>query len=342
MDGNGDNVTLIVKNHHHDETVQCSSSWSIERLKGHIAELYPNKPNPADLKLIYYGRVLDDSQTLGDVFNRFDPEASVHTMHLVGVDFPPYPQSAEAVTSRMDGDGGIPTPQSPMAQPPFQEAPATPEDALRFFMNPAGYQPWMNQANSGYFQQLAWAQQAYANYYMSQYMDMLARHNGGNPMYAPAADVPRPPEPVPPRVDDDERNRDWLDYFYILARLVVLFSIVYFYSSPARFMIVSFLGVAMYLYQVGFFRINPVQAFENNNELLNNNVAAENNNLVQGGDVAAARVEPQEPAVVEEVAPQTVEPVNARAVERPSLIALTWTFFSSFIASLIPDTQNAI
>lgn len=42
-------------------------------------------------------------------------------------------------------------------------------------------------------------------------------------------------------------NRDWLDFFYMLSRIVVLFSIVYFYSSPMRFLIVAFLGFAMYL-----------------------------------------------------------------------------------------------
>ena len=42
-------------------------------------------------------------------------------------------------------------------------------------------------------------------------------------------------------------NRDWLDFFYMLSRIVVLFSIVYFYSSPIRFFIVASLGFAMYL-----------------------------------------------------------------------------------------------
>lgn len=42
-------------------------------------------------------------------------------------------------------------------------------------------------------------------------------------------------------------NRDWLDFFYMLSRVIVLFSIVYFYSSPLRFLIVTFLGFAVYL-----------------------------------------------------------------------------------------------
>lgn len=42
-------------------------------------------------------------------------------------------------------------------------------------------------------------------------------------------------------------NRDWLDIFDMFSRIVVLSSIVYFYSSPSRFLIVTFLGFAIYL-----------------------------------------------------------------------------------------------
>lgn len=47
--------------------------------------------------------------------------------------------------------------------------------------------------------------------------------------------------------EDAAFNRDWLDFFYMLSRIVVLFGIVYFYSSPLRFLIVTFLGFAIYL-----------------------------------------------------------------------------------------------
>lgn len=65
----------------------------------------------------------------------------------------------------------------------------------------------------------------------------------------------RVPEPVPNmnlnvnpgEPDDGIIDRDWLDWFYVLIRLTVLFSIVYFYSSPMRFILVFVLGFAMYL-----------------------------------------------------------------------------------------------
>lgn len=47
--------------------------------------------------------------------------------------------------------------------------------------------------------------------------------------------------------EDGAFNPDWLDFFYMLSRIIILFSIVYFYSSPLRFLIVTFLGFVIYL-----------------------------------------------------------------------------------------------
>lgn len=127
--------------------------------------------NPADQRLIYYGQLLNDVETLQDILTRFDQGETVHTLHLVCI------PSREAMARSRTADAGperVPTgiEPPPAAADPQQPVPPTPEDAYRFFMNPAGYQPWMNEANGGYFQQLAWAQQAYANYCFSQYMNL--------------------------------------------------------------------------------------------------------------------------------------------------------------------------
>lgn len=37
--------------------------------------------------------------------------------------------------------------------------------------------------------------------------------------------------------DDDEMDRDWLDWFYVGVRFALLMCILYFYSTPARFLI---------------------------------------------------------------------------------------------------------
>lgn len=57
------------------------------------------------------------------------------------------------------------------------------------------------------------------------------------------------PAPQPLRfqaaIDDDAENRDWLEILYTMSRLLVLLSLVYFYSSPGRCMIVI-LAFALY------------------------------------------------------------------------------------------------
>merc|ERR1719323_2396201 len=54
-------------------------------------------------------------------------------------------------------------------------------------------------------------------------------------------------------IGNDRRDRDLLDWMYLLSRVVLLISIVYFYSSISRFLLVAFIGGLVYLYQNGAF-----------------------------------------------------------------------------------------
>ena len=47
--------------------------------------------------------------------------------------------------------------------------------------------------------------------------------------------------------DEDEANRDWLDWVYTLCRFMVLISIVYFYSTLGRFVLVFGFFFVVYL-----------------------------------------------------------------------------------------------
>lgn len=62
----------------------------------------------------------------------------------------------------------------------------------------------------------------------------------------PNQEAPQPPR-IQAAVDDDIENRDWLEILYTLSRLLVLLSLVYFYSSPSRCMIVILAFVVYYL-----------------------------------------------------------------------------------------------
>lgn len=51
----------------------------------------------------------------------------------------------------------------------------------------------------------------------------------------------------PNLINDEQENRDWLDIFYAFTRLCILLTVIYFYSSPIRCLIVICIGIAIYL-----------------------------------------------------------------------------------------------
>ncbi|XP_034366134.1 homocysteine-responsive endoplasmic reticulum-resident ubiquitin-like domain member 2 protein isoform X2 [Arvicanthis niloticus] len=113
--------------------------------------------------------------------------------------------------------------------------------------------------------QMLWWQQMYAHHYYLQYQAAVtaqatssassAQHTASSPLnlaHVPGEEPPPAPnlvaqENVPmnenvqmnaqggPVLNDEDLNRDWLDWVYTLSRAAVLLSIVYFYSSFSRF-----------------------------------------------------------------------------------------------------------
>lgn len=146
-----------------------------------------------------------------------------------------------------------------------------------------------------------------ANPQVAQNIQLPPQQNPAAAAAPPQNVAPQEPAAQPaaaqPVRDPENPERDWLDHFYMLSRIMVLFSIVYFYSSPLRFVFVVLLGFSLYLYQIGFFR--------------NINVNNNNNNI--------------------NPAEQVIEDNQA-----PSRLMVAWTFFTTFFASLIPEIPNAV
>lgn len=129
--------------------------------------------------------------------------------------------------------------------------------------------------------------------------------------------------------EDDEINRDWLDWTYSAATFSVFLSILYFYSSLSRFLMVMGATVVMYLHHVGWFPFRPrlVQNFPNDGpppDVVNQDP---NNNLQEGTD------------------PETEDP-NHLPPDRdvldgeqtsPSFMSTAWLVFKTFFASLLPE-----
>ncbi|KAJ0066471.1 hypothetical protein NL108_013504, partial [Boleophthalmus pectinirostris] len=141
--------------------------------------------------------------------------------------------------------------------------------------------------------QVLWWQQMYARHYYMQYQAAVAASQspGSSAPSAPSSTPPQPdppvqpplgpnplPEPPPPVnpnfqvnpniqmnaqggavLNEDELNRDWLDWLYTVSRAAVLLSIVYFYSSFSRFVMVLGAMLLVYLHQEGWFPFRPEQ-----------------------------------------------------------------------------------
>lgn len=96
------------------------------------------------------------------------------------------------------------------------------------------------------------AQPATPNPYQSM-AEQFAGQEANGAGAAAAAAAAAAPQPAPQQflrpgnLDDENENRDWLEIFYTFSRLIVLLSLVYFYSSPIRCSIVIFVMILYYL-----------------------------------------------------------------------------------------------
>nr|XP_003416342.1 homocysteine-responsive endoplasmic reticulum-resident ubiquitin-like domain member 1 protein isoform X2 [Loxodonta africana] len=134
--------------------------------------------------------------------------------------------------------------------------------------------------------------------------------------------------------EDDEINRDWLDWTYSAATFSVFLSILYFYSSLSRFLMVMGATIVMYLHHVGWFpfRQRPVENFPDDGPPFEAVNQDPNNNLQEGGsdpETEDPNHLPPDRDVLEE---QT----------SPSFMSTAWLVFKTFFASLLPEGPPAI
>jgi hypothetical protein len=160
-------------------------------------------------------------------------------------------------------------------------------------------------------------------------------------------------------------QRDLLDWFYVASRVLVLFSIVYFYSSLARFALVAGLGLAVYLYRIGFFgqrivgQVQNINANNNNNLNPNNNVEQnqQNDNGEQNPAVgendgernAAGNLDGLQNIINNDEANgnSTGDDGNNLPPASPAQLEPSWyqvgtTFLTTFFTSLMPNEQQVV
>ncbi|XP_077950769.1 homocysteine-responsive endoplasmic reticulum-resident ubiquitin-like domain member 2 protein isoform X1 [Gasterosteus aculeatus] len=273
----------------------------------------------------------------------------------------PSPSSSTSVPGSYDGlryRGGIPqyNPQGPAGVPQWPDAAQVP---LQGNMPPHPmYMPM----------QMLWWQQMYARHYYMQYQAAVAAAQPPPPP-PPSSPSPSPlppaqpneavqpplgpnpaPNPLPENqpanpiqmnaqggavLNDDELNRDWLDWLYTVSRAAVLLSIVYFYSSFSRFAMVVGAMLLVYLHQAGWFPFRPEQQ-----------------NVGGGGGEGEPQEEDdgrhQDIQEMERLMDEGMEDMAggaghrdpAAVVHDPGFLATAWSFISTFFTSIVPEGRH--
>ena len=122
-----------------------------------------------------------------------------------------------------------------------------------------------------------------------------------------------------------DRNRDILDWVYVMTRVMLLFSVIYFHSSFWRLAFVAGLGFLVFLYQ------NRQQGRARRHQ--------------QAAPVVAPvqEVDEQEEREDEEAEEGEEGAEDQRQEQpKPSRVAVVVTFITSLISSIIPEQNQVI
>jgi len=299
-----------------DLRIVCPLEWRVSRVKEKISELFPGNPPPKGQKLVYAGKLLEDQERLQE-FIRFQDECSIYTIHLVCKML--QSNSNESQLRRRKPEQSIPTTEETT-------------QGANHINSWAQYLQFSNQMqfSEDNMQQMAAMQEMYTQY-LSQYMqymqtgapvpqpDIQGVRNEGEREGARAPIVMNAGAGAGGQAFQEEEepagNRDMLDWLYISVRILILLSVVYFYSSFSRFALVAIIFLVLYSFQVGFWQ------GDNRDR---DNIQQEVNNIR----------DPQQPSQEDlAAAPQQ---------QQPSLLNVVSTFLATFFTSIIPEQNQVV
>ncbi|XP_041513425.1 homocysteine-responsive endoplasmic reticulum-resident ubiquitin-like domain member 2 protein isoform X2 [Microtus oregoni] len=349
-------VTLIIKapnQKYSDQTINCFLNWTVGKLKTHLSNVYPSKPLTKDQRLVYSGRLLPDHLQLKDILRKNSdhsdstPSPSQENLSLVA-------GSSEGLRHRT-----LPQAQTDPAQ--SHQFPYVIQGNVDHQFPGQAVPPGFPVYPALSPLQMLWWQQMYAHQYYMQYQAAVTAQatSSANPIQPTAspplnlAHVPgEEPPPAPnlvgqengpmnenvqmnaqggPVLNEEDFNRDWLDWVYTFSRAAVLLSIVYFYSSFSRFIMVMGAMLLVYLHQAGWFPFRQ----EGGQQQVPNNVDINND----GQNANNLELEEMERLMDDGLGDESGEDAgeDASAVQRPGLMASAWSFISTFFTSLIPE-----
>ncbi|XP_038666307.1 homocysteine-responsive endoplasmic reticulum-resident ubiquitin-like domain member 2 protein isoform X2 [Scyliorhinus canicula] len=216
-------------------------------------------------------------------------------------------------------------------------------------------------------QHVLWWQQMYARQYYMQYQAAarLSASASTQPS-SPAASEPVNPQPnrpdeaqavpiadVPenrpinqniqmnaqggPVLNEEDLNHDWLDWMYTVSRAGILLSIVYFYSSFSRFVMVMGAILLVYLHQAGWFPFrHDAQNRRPANQPVEFNQEGQEDNALEVQEMERLMDDDSgESGESGESGDDTTE--STAGSEPPGFMASAWSFITTFFTSLIPE-----
>ncbi|XP_034560818.1 homocysteine-responsive endoplasmic reticulum-resident ubiquitin-like domain member 2 protein isoform X2 [Notolabrus celidotus] len=278
-----------------DQTINCCQNWTVEKLKAHLSDVYPSKPSSKDQRLVYSGKLLLDHFTLKDVLRK-DEYHMLHLVCASRTPpSSPKPPRSHSNKPQESPSSPTPLQSSTSSFTAQQSQTSSAEsgDGLRqrtgHFPDPHMYSQFMHRWNQyppqtapptnmpPYYNPmtLIWWQQLYAQQYYMHYHLLAAssQHLSQDPASPQSNRLTDQPEQQPPGnrrgnpevqmnaqggeiLNEEELNRDWLDWVYTFSRAAILLSVVYFYSSFSRFITVMMAMLVLYLHQAGWFPFN--------------------------------------------------------------------------------------
>ena len=344
----------------------CDISETVIDVKARIAQEFPTQPPVSGQKLVYSGKILKDSARLEDVL-RFEDDVTKFTLHLVCA-MPQKKTSTETVsnTDTLFPDGL--RQRHADASVTDSASGGDMDQMMREFSDQ--YTEAMASMNTNPSEaEMAAMQELYSQYmslYM-QYMQSQSLHqqsqffipNQQVPVQAgnlpqdvvpeagePGAGAPGPDGPgglvmnagaAAGQIQDGggDRQRDILDWVYVVTRVMLLISVIYFHSSFLRLAFVAGLGFLVYLYQNQNRarqqprrqqqQQQPQQAEQPQQQ--HEREAAEREEGVENGEENVANEEAEDPVVEEPT---------------PSKLAVMVTFITTLVSSIIPEQPQVI
>ena len=339
-----------------DVELCCQLEETVLAVKQKIEENFPTKPAVTGQKLVYSGKILKDWDKLEDVL-RFDDEVTTYTFHLVCS----LPQKVSQTSQEPETElrqrhtANSRTQADPSSSPSSPATVGGSEEMVEMMREfSTQYSAAMaSMVNNPSEAEMAAMQQMY-NQYVNLYMQyMQSQSLQQAPLFVPhqqdqqvaGAGVDLQPQvagdeaPNPGGLvmnagaaagqiqDGGDRQRDILDWVYVMTRVMLLFSVIYFHSSFFRLAFVAGLGFLAYLYQN---RIRqPAQNIQQQQQQPQPQPQQD-------------QVEAQQPGQTEEE--NDGEGVVEEEVEEvpPSKFAVLVTFFTSLISSIIPEQPQVI